>query len=373
MMYYKHKKFDKSRILDKLLNINWFIISTLFFLFIIGCFVIYSASGGSFYPLVEKHVYKFIFSLIILFFICCINYEFLKSCSYIFYLLSIFLLVLLFFFGTENTGSQRWINLGFFSLQPSEFAKITLILAISKYYSEVTHLKDNSFIKVIIPVLLIIIPFLMIVNQPDLGTSILLFANGISIIIISGISLWFILLGLFLFLISVPIMWSILFDYQKKRILTFLNPEGDPLGSGYHIAQSKIAIGSGGFTGKGFMQGSQSQLEFIPEIHTDFVFSVFSEEFGYLGALVIIILYLFLFIYGLISCYKALHIYDKLVIFGLTINVFLYFLINISMVIGLVPVVGVPLPIISYGGSSMLAIMISFGIIERINISRKLN
>ncbi|MDA9558946.1 rod shape-determining protein RodA [Alphaproteobacteria bacterium] len=372
-MYYKNYKFNKNRILDSLININWLIISILLILFIVGCTVIYSASGGSFYPLVEKHIYKFIFSLIILFFICCINYEFFKSCSYYFYLLSIFLLLFLVFFGTENSGSQRWINLGFFSLQPSEFAKITLILAISKYYSDVTHLGDNSLIKVIIPVLLIAIPFIIIVNQPDLGTSILLLANGISLIIIAGISLWFILLGLFLFLISIPIIWSILFDYQKQRILTFLNPEGDPLGSGYHIAQSKIAIGSGGFTGKGFMQGSQSQLEFIPEIHTDFVFSVFSEEFGYLGALVIVFLYLYLFIYGLLSCYKALHTYDKLVIFGLTINFFLYFLINISMVIGLVPVVGVPLPIISYGGSSMLAIMISFGIIERININRRLH
>jgi rod shape determining protein RodA len=372
-MKYKKNTFEKENFFYNFININWSIISVLFILFILGCFVIYSASGGSFYPLVEKHIYKFIFSLIVLFFICCINYELLKSCSYYFYLLNIILLIYLVFFGTENSGSQRWINLGFFSIQPSEFAKISLILAISKYYSDVKYLRDNSIIKVIIPVLLIIIPFIIIVSQPDLGTSILLVTNGISLIIISGISYWFILLGLFLFIISIPVIWSILFDYQKQRILTFLNPEGDPLGSGYHIAQSKIAIGSGGFTGKGFMQGSQSQLEFIPEIHTDFVFSVFTEEFGYLGALVIVILYLFLFIYGLISCYKASHIFEKLVIFGLTVNLFLYFLVNISMVIGLIPVVGVPLPIISYGGSSMLAVMISFGIIERINLNRRLN
>ena len=172
-------------------------------------------------------------------------------------------------------------------------------------------------------------------------------------------------------MLAIPVAWQFLFDYQKNRILTFLNPDVDPLGSGYHISQSKIAIGSGGFTGKGYMQGSQSQLEFIPEIHTDFVFSVFAEEFGLVGAVILIILYSYLFIYGLISCYRAREIYEKLVIFGLTMNIFLYFLINISMVIGLVPVVGVPLPIVSYGGSSMLAVIISLGIIEKININGK--
>ena len=372
-MNYKSNKLHNRKVYAKFININWMVISIIFLLFLLGCIVIYSASGGNFYPLVEKHVYKFIFSLIILFFLCCLNYEFFKSYSYYYYLLSIFFLVLLIFFGSESSGSNRWLNLGFFSLQPSEFAKVTLILAISKYYSDVTHLKNNSIIKLIIPMFLITVPFLIILNQPDLGTSILLLLNGISLIILSGVSVWFILFGLVIFLISVPVIWSLLFDYQKQRILTFLNPEGDPLGSGYHIAQSKIAIGSGGFTGKGYMKGSQSQLEFIPEIHTDFVFSVFSEEFGYLGALIIVILYLFLFIYGLMSCYKASNIYDKLTIFGLSMNFFLYFFINISMVIGLVPVVGVPLPIISYGGSSMLAVMISFGIIENINLNRRLN
>ncbi len=372
-MKYNSNKFNQRKSYDTFININWILIAVIFLLFITGCTVIYSASGASFFPLVEKHIYKFIFSLTVLFFICFINYEFIKSFSYYFYLLSIISLIILIFFGTESSGSNRWINLGFFSLQPSEFAKVTLILAISKYYSDVSHLKNSSIIKIIIPVLLVIIPFLIIANQPDLGTSILLLANGISLIIISGISIWFILLGLVLFLISIPVIWSLLFDYQKQRILTFLNPEGDPLGSGYHIAQSKIAIGSGGFTGKGYMNGSQSQLEFIPEIHTDFVFSVFSEEFGYMGAIIIVALYFYLFMYGFMSCYKANNIYDKLIIFGLTINLFFYFLINISMVIGLVPVVGVPLPIISYGGSSMLAIMISLGIIERINLHRRLS
>ena len=195
----------------------------------------------------------------------------------------------------------------------------------------------------------------------------------LSIIIVSGINIWLIVIGFIILISLIPITWNLLHNYQQNRILTFLNPENDPLGSGYHIAQSKIAIGSGGFTGKGYMQGSQSQLEFIPEIHTDFVFSILSEEFGFLGSTIIILLHFYLFYYGMKSSFYANNEFDKLVVFGLTINYFFYFLINISMVIGLVPVVGVPLPIISYGGSSMLAIIISFAIIQKINIKRKIN
>ena len=205
-------------------------------------------------------------------------------------------------------------------------------------------------------------------KSPILGT----FISISDIIIVSGISIWLIVIGLIIFISTIPIAWNLLHKYQQDRILTFLNPENDPLGSGYHIAQSKIAIGSGGFTGKGYMQGSQSQLEFIPEIHTDFVFSIFSEEFGFLGSIIIILLHFYLFFYGMKSSFYANNEFDKLVVFGLTINYFFYFLINVSMVIGLVPVVGVPLPIISYGGSSMLAIIISFAIIQKININRKL-
>ena len=287
--------------------------------------------------------------------------------------MTIILLISLIFLGLESDGSKRWISFNSFSIQPSEFAKIALVLAISKYYSEVTYIKNHSFIKSIFPIILILLPFFLIVNQPDLGTSLLLLANGLSIIIVSGISIWLIIIGIMLFLSLIPVTWNLLHNYQKDRILTFLYPENDPLGGGYHIAQSKIAIGAGGFTGKGYMQGSQSQLEFIPEIHTDFVFSIFSEEFGFIGSVIIILLHLYLFFYGLKSSFYANNEFDKLVVFGLTINYFLYFMINISMVIGLVPVVGVPLPIISYGGSSMLAIIISFAIIQKINTNRKTN
>ena len=373
MNYLQFKLVKKNNFLQILKSINWDVICILFLFFFTGCTVLYSASGGELSPLVKSHVLKFIFSSIVFILILFISYSSINKISFVFYIINIGLLIFLILFGVESAGSKRWISFGFFSIQPSEFTKIFLVLAISKYYSEVTYIKNNSLIKIIFPIVLILVPFFLIFNQPDLGTSLLLVANGLSVIIVSGISIWLIVLGFIIFISLIPITWNLLHNYQQNRILTFLNPENDPLGSGYHIAQSKIAIGSGGFTGKGYMQGSQSQLEFIPEIHTDFVFSIFSEEFGFLGSLIIILLHFYLFFYGMKSSFYAKNEFDKLVIFGLTINYFLYFFINISMVIGLVPVVGVPLPIISYGGSSMLSVIISFAIIQKINIQRKLN
>ena len=367
-----YKSSGNNKFLQNCKRINWEVICILFVFFFTGCAVLYSASGGDLNPLVKNHIIKFIFSSIVFIFILLINYNFIKKISFSFYLISVGLLIFLIFFGIESAGSKRWISLGFVSIQPSEFAKIFLVLAIAKYYSEVAFVKNNSLIKSIFPILLTIVPFFLIVNQPDLGTSLLLVANGLSVIIVSGVSIWLIIIGFIIFMSLIPLTWNLLHNYQQNRILTFLNPENDPLGSGYHIAQSKIAIGSGGFIGKGYMQGSQSQLEFIPEIHTDFVFSIFSEEFGFLGSVIIILLHLYLFIYGMKSSFYAKNEFDKLVIFGLTINYFFYFLINISMVIGIIPVVGVPLPIISYGGSSMLAVIISFAIIQKINVNRKL-
>tara|TARA_E500000178_G_scaffold345519_1_gene395532 strand:+ start:228 stop:1352 length:1125 start_codon:yes stop_codon:yes gene_type:complete len=372
MNFLQFKSSSKSNFLEQCKIINWEVIFILFLFFLTGSAVLYSASGGNLNLLVKNHIIKFLFSSTVFIFLLLINYKFIKSLGLYFYLISVASLIFLIFFGTESAGSKRWISLGFFSIQPSEFAKIFLVLAIAKYYSEVAYIKNNSFIKSIFPILLILVPFLLIVNQPDLGTSLLLLANGLSIIIVSGINVWLIVIGVIIFISLIPLAWNLLHNYQQNRILTFLNPENDPLGSGYHIAQSKIAIGSGGFTGKGYMQGSQSQLEFIPEIHTDFVFSIFSEEFGFLGSIIIILLHFYLFFYGMKSSFYANNEFDKLVVFGLTINYFFYFLTNISMVIGLIPVVGVPLPVISYGGSSMLAIIISFAIIQKININRKL-
>ena len=358
-------KYDKEKyyILETLKNINWGICLILAMLTAIGCITLYSVSGGIFSQLVKSHITKFFFSLLVFFIFCFFKKNIIYNYSYYFYLLTTLLLILVIFLGLESAGSRRWLDLGLYTIQPSELAKIGLILALSKYYSDFKQVQNNSVLKVLIPFFLILIPFYLILNQPDLGTSLLLLFIGISIVFISGISFILVSLGILSFSFAIPLIWGQLYDYQKRRILTFLNPENDPLGSGYHIAQSKIAIGSGGFWGKGYMKGSQSQLQFIPEIHTDFVFSIFSEEFGFFGSILIITLYITIIFYGIIKSFSAADHFNKLVIFGLTVNIFLYFIVNISMVIGLIPVVGVPLPLVSFGGSAMLATMISFGII----------
>ena len=354
-------------------NINWIIFSILITLVLLGAIILYSASGGSFHPLVKAHLIKFSFCLLIFLIVYLIDIEAVFNNSYIIYCLSIFSLLLIFFIGLDSGGSQRWLRLGFFNLQPSEIAKVSLTLALARYYSDFRHINNNSFLKLIIPLILIFLPFFLIINQPDLGTGILLLTCGFFMILLSGLGLKLVILGVLSLALLIPVTWNYLYDYQKKRIITFLNPESDPLGSGYHIAQSKIAIGSGGFWGKGYMQGSQSQLEFIPEIHTDFIFSVFSEEFGLFGSILIILLYTVLVIYCLLSSYRSSNNFAKLAIFGLTMNFFLYLIINISMVIGIVPVVGVPLPLLSYGGSAMLTVMISFGLIMNFNTREKTN
>lgn len=348
-------------------NINWFIFSILLILFILGSLILYSASGGEFSPLVKAHIIKFILCLIVFFIIYLVDIEIIFKNSYVIYFLSIITLIMLFFIGLESGGSQRWLRLGFFNLQPSELGKIALTLALARYYSDFHHVDNNSVKKLIIPLLMILFPFFLIVNQPDLGTGILLLISGLLMILVSGLGIRLVFLGLISLSLLTPLVWNYLYDYQKQRIITFLSPENDPLGSGYHIAQSKIAIGSGGFFGKGYMKGSQSQLEFIPEIHTDFIFSVFSEEFGFLGSLIVILLYLTLLLYCLFSSYKSNNNFARFTIFGLSMNFFMYCIINISMVIGLVPVVGVPLPLLSFGGSAMLTVMISFGLIMSFN------
>ena len=361
----KLKKFnhDTFHFISKLKNINWFIFFIILILAFIGCATLYSVSGGIFSFLVKSHLIKFCFSLSIFFIIFFLGKNIIYNFSYFFFFFTLFLLFILIFFGTESAGSKRWLDLGLFTIQPSEISKIGLILALSRYYNDFKQVKNSSIFKIIISVLMVLLPFYLIIKQPDLGTGVLLLFIGLSIIFVSGISFTLIFFGTLLSSFAIPLIWGQLYDYQKRRILTFLNPESDPLGSGYHIAQSKIAIGSGGFFGKGYMNGSQSQLQFIPEIHTDFIFSIFSEEFGFFGSSIIILLYAFIIVYGLLQCLKTENYYNKLVIFGLTINIFLYFIVNISMVIGLLPVVGVPLPLVSFGGSAMLAAMISLSII----------
>ena len=283
--------------------------------------------------------------------------------AYVFYLIALFLLILVIFFGLTASGSKRWINLYFLNFQPSELMKIAVIVCFARYYHRIQSADLQSYKFLLQPMILLIIPCYLVIQQPDLGTSILIAGSGIAIIWLAGLNIKYFVYSGLLLLVSLPFAISILKPYQKSRILTFFNPDRDPLGAGYQIIQSKIAIGSGGFFGKGFLKGTQSYLEFLPEKHTDFIFTLFSEEFGFLGSIILLLLYVLL-IYRIISIgFFVRSFFAKLYCFGFATAIFLYVFVNISMVLGLLPIVGAPLPIMSYGGSSMLSIMLGLSIV----------
>tara|TARA_B100002051_G_scaffold193204_1_gene183195 strand:- start:974 stop:1915 length:942 start_codon:yes stop_codon:yes gene_type:complete len=283
--------------------------------------------------------------------------------AYIFYLICLFLLIVVLFFGITASGSKRWVNLYFLNLQPSELMKIAIIVCFARYYHRMQSADIQSYRFLLVPIILLIIPCYMVVAQPDLGTSILIAGSGIVVIWIAGLNIKYFVYSSLLLLVSFPFIVSILKPYQKARILTFFNPDRDPLGAGYQIIQSKIAIGSGGFFGKGYLKGTQSYLEFLPEKHTDFIFTLFSEEFGFLGSIILMLLYILLISRVISIGFSVRSYFAKLYCFGFASAIFIYVFVNIAMVLGLLPIVGAPLPIMSYGGSSMLSIMLGLSIV----------
>ena len=291
--------------------------------------------------------------------------------AYVIFFLSIISLVIIPFFGIESNGATRWINIAGISLQPSEFVKYTLILALAKYFHSINN--DSSFIKtLIIPLIITIVPVLLVITQPDLGTALIILLGGISLFWISGLNYKYFIVGVFSILCSLPVLWQYLKDYQKDRVLTFFNPERDPLGNGYHIMQSKIALGSGGIFGKGYMEGTQSHLNFLPEMQTDFIFTMLGEEFGFIGTLLLLLIYAALIMISIRLALKSRSLFSKYLSLGVCNVFFIYVFVNIGMVTGLLPVVGVPLPFISYGGSSMLAVMFGFGLLMNCYINRNI-
>lgn len=359
-------------IYSKLKLLDWSLIISTLFLSAISLMVLYSAAQGDFFLWSYKQLMRFLFGLTVMFAIALTPWSILRSLSYGAYLGSILLLLYVDLFGHIGMGAQRWINLHFIQVQPSEIVKITIILALARYYSSV-HFTPNSLKGHAFAIIMfIILPVGLVLRQPDLGTAIILFLVGTSLVFLAGLHWGFFVFAGATFLGSLPLLWSFLHPYQQQRVLTFLNPESDPLGSGYHIMQSKIAVGSGGFWGKGFMQGSQNKLDFLPEKQTDFIFTTFTEEFGFIGALVLIAAYVFL----LFSCYRIAlrfsQIFPRLMVTGLATTFFLYVFINIGMVIGLMPVVGIPLPLLTYGGTATLTMMISVGLILSADLSRGL-
>ena len=349
--------------IDKLKAVDYFLIIIVAIIGSISVFSIYSTESGNFSFYTKNHLTRFLVFFSMFLVLSFVRVSFWYRQAYIFYILGILLLLLVIFFGISASGSKRWINLFIMNLQPSELMKIAIIVCFARYYHRIQSSDIQSYKYLLQPIILLLIPCYLVITQPDLGTAILIAGSGLAIIWLAGLNLkYFIYSGLIL-LVSLPFVISILKPYQKSRILTFFNPDRDPLGAGYQIIQSKIAIGSGGLLGKGFLQGTQSYLEFLPEKHTDFIFTLFSEEFGFVGSMVLILLYALL-IYRIIRIgFLCRSFFAKLYCFGFASALFLYIFVNIAMVVGLLPIVGAPLPIMSYGGSSMLSIMLGLSIV----------
>ena len=361
---FQHTRLNSDQnLFQKIKNLDYILLISLIILSSISFFVMYSTDGGELLAHSKNHLLKlstfFIMMLIISFF----NIKLWHYFSYLFYFLIILLLIWVSIFGIKVSGSQRWIDLYLIVLQPSELMKIGIILCLAKYYHRISVEKVNTFSSILIALVIIILPIILVLAQPDLGTSILIALSGLIILWLGGVKIKYFIVSFITFLISLPFVITLLEPYQKLRILTFLDPDRDPLGAGYQIIQSKIAIGSGGFSGKGFLNGTQSYLDFLPEKHTDFIFTLFSEEFGFIGSIGLMILYSIIILRVIRIGTISRSSFARLFCFGFAFAIFIYITVNLSMVLGLLPIVGSPLPIMSYGGSSMLATMIGFGIV----------
>ncbi len=336
----------------------------------VGLLVLYSIGGGAWDPWASRQFMRFGFSFAVLWVMALSNLRLWMKYAYLIYFLVFGLLVGVEFFGRVGMGAQRWLDFGIMQVQPSELMKIALVLALARYFHGASVAEVRTMRFMMPPILMMAVPVALIMKQPDLGTALMLVFASFGLFFIVGVQIWKFVCLIAVGLVSLPVAWHFLHDYQKQRVLTFLNPEEDPFGSGYHILQSKITLGSGGVFGKGFMEGTQNRLNFLPEKQTDFIFTVLSEEFGFVGSVVLCALYALIIAYGFLMAARAGSFFAKLLISGLTINFSLYVFINMSMVMGLMPVVGVPLPLVSYGGTAMMTLFIGFGLIECAFINR---
>ena len=356
--------------LKKSARLHWGVVVLILFICTCGFVLLYGAAGGSFHPFVVKQMPRFVIGFFMMWFIAVVDIRHWYDYAYLFYFIALGLLLAVYFKGSVGMGAQRWIDLKFFALQPSELAKVFLVLTLARFYNPRSIVAIHSLKNILMPMLLIGALFGLVVIQPDLGTSLVLAFVGVVIMFTSGLSKKFFMWLGGIALLCLPIAWSFLHSYQKKRLLVFLNPEEDPLGAGYHIMQSKIAIGSSDFWGKGFMQGTQSHLEFLPEKHTDFIFTLLTEDFGMVGAGALLLAYALLIMFGIRISMNAQSIFAKHVALGVTCLLFLHVVINISMVMGLMPVVGIPLPFVSYGGTSMMTMLIAMGFLLNAHVHR---
>ena len=363
--------------IGKFWHLNWALIVLLTTVAGVGFLMLYSVAGGSFSPWAEPQIKRFLLGFTLMIIVAMVPIWFWRNVAGVAYGVSIILLLYVEFFGTVGMGAQRWINLGFMRLQPSELMKIALVMLLAAYYDWLPLARTSKPQWVAIPVIMILLPTMLVLRQPDLGTALLLISGGGLLMFMAGVHWAYFAaviasgIGLIAAVFqSRETEWQILKDYQFRRIDTFLNPASDPLGAGYHITQSKIALGSGGWTGRGFMQGTQSRLNFLPEKHTDFIFTTLAEEFSFIGAFSLLLLYLLIILFCVVSAINNKNRFASLVTLGVAATFFLFFAVNMSMVMGLAPVVGVPLPLVSYGGSAMLILLIGFGLVQSAHVHR---
>ena len=360
----------KLSLTDKLKRINYGLIILVTACCSIGFAMLYSAAGGDIEPWAQRHLVRYFVGLVGIIILGLINIRLFFKGAYIFYGVSLMLLVFVELAGEVGMGAQRWIDFGVIRLQPSELMKISVVIVLARYFHIRSFHEIGNPLHLAIPAFLVLVPVVLVIKQPDLGTAIMMALSGLVIFFIAGVRMWKFILLFLGGVALVPIIWQFLLEYQKKRILTFLSPEIDPLGAGYHLMQSKIALGSGGLYGKGFIQGSQSHLNFLPEIQTDFIFTMLAEEFGLLGGLVVLLLFFLISCYGLILSFFMASKFARFLTIGMITTLFFYVFINIGMVMGLLPIVGVPLPFISYGGSALLTSMTAIGLIISCHVHR---
>ncbi len=357
-------------LLQKILHLNWGLVLLITALACVGFVALYSAAGGRLEPWAHQQMIRFGVFLVMMIVIALIDIRIWHRFAYWLYALGFLLLIVVEAMGHIGMGAQRWISIGPLQIQPSELMKIVVIMALARYFHARAADDTLRLGSLILPALMIAAPVGLVMLQPDLGTAAMIALGGAALLFMAGAPLWIFVSGVVAVGASLPVAWHFLHDYQKQRVLTFFDPERDPLGAGYHIMQSKIALGSGGVSGKGFLQGSQSHLNFLPEKQTDFIFTLWAEEWGLLGGVALLSLFGLVFIYGWWISFRCRHLFGRLLAFGLMMNFALYVFINIAMVMGLIPVVGAPLPLISYGGTAMMAAMIGFGLMMSCSLHR---
>ena len=361
----------------KVMHLNWPLVVLIIAVACIGFLMLRSVAGGSMLPWAEPQMKRFALGLALMFAIAFVPLWFWRSIAGLAYALSVLLLLGVEFFGTVGMGAKRWLELGPIRLQPSELAKITVVMALAAYYDWLDLKRTSHPLWVFLALLIVALPTLLVLRQPDLGTALLLGLGGVLVIFLAGVSWIYFAIALvagggvvFAVMASRGTEWQMLKDYQYRRIDAFLDPSLDPLGAGYHISQAKIAMGSGGWAGRGYMEGTQSRLNFLPEKHTDFIFTTLAEELGFVGAVSLLVLYVLIIGFCAFTVLRAATRFGALLAAGVAVTFFLYFFVNMSMVMGLLPVVGVPLPLVSHGGSAMLVLMIAFGLLQSAHVHR---